>query len=53
MKRVEHVFGDQRTRQGSMQVRTKGKVRAAVKIVLINLTYNMQRLEFLLRPQSA
>ena len=51
--RVEHVFGDQRTRQGSILVRTKGKVRAAVKIGLMNLTYNMRRLEFLLRPQSA
>jgi IS5 family transposase len=51
--RVEHVFGDQRTRQGGILVRTKGKVRAAVKIGLMNLTYNMRRLEFLLRPQSA
>jgi IS5 family transposase len=51
--RVEHVFGDQRTRQGSILVRTKGKVRAAVKIGLMNLTYNMRRLEYLLRPQSA
>jgi IS5 family transposase len=51
--RVEHVFGDQRTRQGDVLVRTKGKVRTAVKIGLMNLTYNMRRLEFLLRPQSA
>ena len=51
--RVEHVFGYQRTRQGNILVRTKGKVRAAVKIGLMNLTYNMRRLEFLLRPQSA
>jgi len=50
--RVEHIFGDQRTRQGSVLVRTKGKVRAMVKIGLMNLTYNMRRLEFLLRPQS-
>ena len=50
--RVEHVFGDQRTRQGNILVRTKGKVRAAVKIGLMNLTYNMRRLEFLLRPKS-
>ena len=48
--RVEHVFGDQRMRQGSILVRTKGKVRAAVKIGLMNLTYNMRRLEYLLRP---
>ena len=51
--RVEHVFGDQRTRQGDVLVRAKGKVRAAVKIGLMNLTYNMRRLEYLLRPQSA
>lgn len=51
--RVEHVFGDQRTRQGSILVRTKGKLRAALKIGLMNLTYNMRRLEFLLRPKSA
>ncbi len=51
--RVEHVFGDQRTLQGNILVRTKGKVRAAVKIGLMNLSYNMRRLEFLLRPQSA
>jgi IS5 family transposase len=50
--RVEHVFGDQHTRQGGILVRTKGKVRATVKIGLMNLTYNMRRLEFLLRPQS-
>ena len=29
--RVEHVFGDQRTRQGSILMRTKGKVRASGK----------------------
>jgi IS5 family transposase len=51
--RVEHVFGDQRTRQGSILVLTNGKVRAAAKIGLMNLAYNMRRLEFLLRPQSA
>ena len=51
--RVEHIFGDQRTRQGSVLVRTKGMVRATVKIGMMNLTYNMRRLEFLLRPQSA
>ena len=50
--RVEHVFGDQRTAQGSILVRTKGKVRAAVKIGMMNLTYNMRRCAFLLRPQS-
>jgi IS5 family transposase len=51
--RVEHVFGDQRTRQGNILVRTKGKVRAAVKIGLMNLTCNLRRLECLLRPRSS
>lgn len=51
--RVEHIFGDQRTRQRTILIRTKGKVRAAVKIGMMNLVYNMRRLEFLLRPQSA
>jgi hypothetical protein len=36
--RVEHGFGDQRARQDSILVRTKGKVRAAVKVGLMNLT---------------
>lgn len=51
--RVEHVFGVQRMTQGSILVRTIGMVRAAVKIGMMNLTYNMRRLEYLLRGQSA
>jgi IS5 family transposase len=51
--RVEHAFGDQHARQGGILVRIKGKVRAAVKIGLMNPMYNMRRLEYLLRPQSA
>lgn len=50
--RVEHVFSDQRTAQESILVRTKGKVCAALQIGLMNLTYNMRPLEYLLRPQS-
>lgn len=50
--RVEHVFGDQSNTQGGILVRTKGMIRAAVKIGMMNLTYNMRRLEFLLRDQS-
>ena len=46
-------LGDPLPRLDSIVVRTKGKVRAAAKIGLMNLTYNMRRLEFLLRPQSA
>ena len=52
-ERVEHVFGDQRARQSRILVRTKGRIRAAVKIGLMNPTHNIRRLAFLLRPQSA
>ena len=51
--RVEHVFGAQKTMQGGILVRTKGKRCAAVKIGMLNLAYNMRRLEYLLRSQSA
>ncbi len=51
--RVGYVFGDQHTRQGSILVRSKGKVSAAVKIGLMNLAYTMRWLAFLLAPQSA
>ncbi|WP_419600153.1 IS5 family transposase [Thiolapillus sp.] len=50
--RVEHVFGDQSNTQGGILVLTKGMARAAVKIGMMNLTYNMRRLRFLLRDQS-
>ncbi|MBL3598321.1 MAG: transposase [gamma proteobacterium endosymbiont of Lamellibrachia anaximandri] len=50
--RVEHVFGDQSNTQGGVLVRTKGFARAAVKIGMMNLTYNMRRLKYLLRDQS-
>lgn len=41
--RVEHVFGSQ-AQMGGHIVRTIGKLRAAVKIGLMNLVYNMRRL---------
>ena len=41
--RVEHVFGTQ-AQMGGHIVRTIGLVRAAVKIGLMNLAYNMKRL---------
>jgi len=50
--RVEHIFGNQKTAQGSVLVRTKGIARATAKIGMMNLIYNMRRLEFLLRGQS-
>ena len=42
--RVEHVFGAQVMRAGSLVVRTIGIVRARCKIGLRNLAYNMARL---------
>jgi len=52
--RVEHVFGHQQMLSGGgFWVRTKGKVRASVKIGLMNLVYNMRRLEYLLKGSSA
>jgi IS5 family transposase len=52
--RVEHVFGHQHMLSGGgFWVRTKGKVRAVVKIGMMNLVYNMRRLEYLLRDSSA
>ena len=45
--RVEHVFGAQRQRAGTLLVRCIGLARASVKIGLRNLAYNMDRLGFL------
>lgn len=41
--RVEHVFGIQTQRAGSLIVRSIGAVRARVKIGLRNLSYNVER----------
>ena len=45
--RVEHVFGAQWQRAGTLVVRCIGLVRARAKIGLRNLAYNMDRLGFL------
>ena len=42
---VEHVFAVQKERMG-LFIRTIGLERARIKITLVNLTYNMQRLIF-------
>ena len=47
--RVEHVFGNQQGSMGGKFVRTIGIVRAAVKIGMQNLAYNMRRLVVLER----
>ena len=46
-RRVEHVFGAQLQRAGTLVVRCIGLARARVKIGLRNLAYNMDRLGFL------
>ena len=45
--RVEHVFGAQLQRAGTLLVRCLGLARARAKIGLRNLAYNMDRLGFL------
>lgn len=46
--RVEHVFGAQLQRAGTLVARCIGLARARVKIGLRNLAYNMDRLGFLI-----
>mgnify|MGYP001178601498 CR=1 FL=1 len=41
--RVEHVFGSITNEQGGMFVRVIGQARAAMKIGMMNLIYNMRR----------
>ena len=47
--RVEHVFGSITNEQDGMHVRVIGLARAAAKIGLTNLTYNLRRFEMLNR----
>lgn len=51
--RVEHVFGAQETAPGGRVVRTIGIRRAAAKIGLQNLVYNIRRLVILERMAAA
>ena len=51
--RVEHVFGDQQNAMGGTFVRTIGIARAAVKIGMMNLVYNMRRFVLLERVAAA
>jgi transposase, IS5 family len=51
--RVEHVFGDQQNAMGGIFVRTIGVARAAVKIGMMNLVYNMRRFVSLERVAAA
>ena len=51
--RVEHVFADQEKGMGGIFVRTIGMARAAVKIGMMNLVYNMRRFVCLERAAVA
>jgi IS5 family transposase len=50
--RVEHVFGVQAQRAGSLLIRTIGAVRAKAKIGLRNLAYNLDRYTMLSMKSS-
>jgi IS5 family transposase len=50
--RVEHVFGHMQTAMGGMLIRCIGLARAQVAIGLMNLTYNLMRIECLIRNQK-
>ena len=47
--RVEHVFGAMENDMGGIFVRSIGTARAAVGVGLMNLTYNLKRIETLIR----
>lgn len=49
--RVEHVFGHMQTSLGGMLIRSVGELRAKVNIGLMNLTYNLSRVEMLIRKK--
>lgn len=49
--RVEHVFGHMQTSLGGMLIRSIGKARAQLNIALMNLTYNLSRVELLIRKK--
>ena len=46
---MEHVFGHMQNSMGGIFVRTIGIARASVGVTLMNLTYNLSRIEVLIR----
>lgn len=50
--RVEHVFGHMKTSMGGIFVRTIGLARAKVGVTLMNLAYNLSRIEVLIRNKT-
>ena len=49
--RVEHVFGHMENSMGGIFLRSIGAARAAVGVGLMNLSYNLARIEILIRTQ--
>lgn len=49
--RVEHIFGHMENSMGGMFLRSIGIARAKVGVALMNLAYNLQRIEILIRNQ--
>ena len=49
--RVEHVFSHMENSMGGIFLRTIGATRAAVGVGLMNLTYNLVRIEILVRTK--
>lgn len=50
--RVEHVFGHMENSMGGIFLRSIGAARAKVGVGLMNLTYNLARIEVLIRTQA-
>ncbi len=49
--RVEHVFGQMENGMGGMFLRSVGLARAKVGVALMNLAYNLRRIEWLIRSK--
>jgi hypothetical protein len=49
---MEHVFGHMQNSMGGIFVRTIGIARAKVGVTLMNLTYNLSRIEVLIRNKT-
>jgi len=49
--RVEHVFGQMENGMGGMCLRSVGLARAKVGVALMNLAYNLRRIEWLIRSK--
>jgi len=50
--RAEHVFGQMEHGIGGMFLRSLGLARAKVGVALMNLAYNLRRVEWLIRSKA-